>query len=474
MSRDILNASLILSEEQRSALIAAARAATTKAFLTKEGGVRYGAAVLTSSGEIFSSGQYSSFNHSMNVHAEHAALILATMAGTPDVVALAVSSTRGSSYTRPCGICRQTMIEHAGRTKRDFLVLMVNAEGECDEALVSGLLPYSWSSATEQRNHTEITRDERRTETLGSGSTQPLFGSNLHAGDQVYVKDQMLAIVWDPNPWPSGVLGKIKYVTTGDGGFRKLAHAFSQAFYYEQELQRVENWKRPLCGSTTASLHREDVTQLFPAQPYVVESPIFSACLEESGLSGQVFLGGSRALGLEAENSDHDLIIRGRLDQLQNLRSMLSKRIQEGLIRPSPGSNTWRILSSIFPAGREGIVEEGRFAETFMEGEFRYSLMLSEEGDLPLIHDDEAEPMGHRAVAGRVVSADRSLLKRAQFTIAPFEDETKRWEVICFHKTANMIREGDKVAARGWLVVKEGKPLLLQFHTWNDNIVWIA
>jgi len=46
-----------LTIEDRERLRGAALAATAKAFLTKDGSTRYGAAVLTRSGAIFSSGQ---------------------------------------------------------------------------------------------------------------------------------------------------------------------------------------------------------------------------------------------------------------------------------------------------------------------------------------------------------------------------------------------------------------------------------
>jgi len=61
--------------------------------LTSPGGTAYGAAVLTATGNVYQAGQYSSFSHVTNVHAEQVALVLATMADDPDVLALAVAST---------------------------------------------------------------------------------------------------------------------------------------------------------------------------------------------------------------------------------------------------------------------------------------------------------------------------------------------------------------------------------------------
>jgi cytidine deaminase len=90
----------MLRQEQRNELVTEARAAAARAFLTSVGGTAYGAAVLTASGNIYKAGQYSSFNHVTNVHAEHVALVLATMGDDPDVLALAVASTGAEPITR--------------------------------------------------------------------------------------------------------------------------------------------------------------------------------------------------------------------------------------------------------------------------------------------------------------------------------------------------------------------------------------
>src|SRR5580692_6037144 len=105
----------MLTERERASLVDAARAATAKAFTTSPGGTCYGAAVLTRTGNTCTAGQYSSWNHVTNVHAEQGTLLIATMSDDPDVLALAVSSTSDDPVARPCGVCRQVMKEHADR-----------------------------------------------------------------------------------------------------------------------------------------------------------------------------------------------------------------------------------------------------------------------------------------------------------------------------------------------------------------------
>ncbi len=117
-------------------------------FLTKPGGTQYGAAVLAAGGEIFSAGQYSSFNHITNIHAEMAAIVMATMSGKPDIVALAVvSSSAVDQPERPCGICRQFILEHCQRIGHDILVCMGNRDTTTREfAGIAELLPAAWTA----------------------------------------------------------------------------------------------------------------------------------------------------------------------------------------------------------------------------------------------------------------------------------------------------------------------------------------
>lgn len=106
-------------------LIKEAERAIDKGFFTKSNIKReYGAAVLTSSGKMFSAGQYSSFNHITNIHAEMAAVLVATMEGEPDITALAlVCSADVSTVPICCGICLQFLSEHCQRIGKDITII---------------------------------------------------------------------------------------------------------------------------------------------------------------------------------------------------------------------------------------------------------------------------------------------------------------------------------------------------------------
>lgn len=109
-----------------SLLIKAAIEAVKKCFLANPNTVKkYGAAVLTTSGKIYSAGQYSSYNHITSIHAEMAAVILATMSGDSDILALALAA-ENVDKVRSCGICLQFLKEHCLRTKIDMDILFVD------------------------------------------------------------------------------------------------------------------------------------------------------------------------------------------------------------------------------------------------------------------------------------------------------------------------------------------------------------
>lgn len=109
-------------------LIAEARKAINKGFYAeKTPKRRYGAAVLTISGKVYSAGQYSSCNHITSIHAEMSAILLATMNGEPDIEAIALSCSK-KEETFCCGICLQFIKEHAMRTQRDITLIFDREE----------------------------------------------------------------------------------------------------------------------------------------------------------------------------------------------------------------------------------------------------------------------------------------------------------------------------------------------------------
>lgn len=128
------------------ALVIEAIHALDNAYIPDPKGWRFGSAVLTSKGNIYSSGQYFSDTFSLTLHAEQAAMAHAAAHGEHEFVAIAsVSSGEdGKTFCHPCGMCKQLIYENSLRIKRDIDVVMANKNGEYIVKKISGLVPFSW------------------------------------------------------------------------------------------------------------------------------------------------------------------------------------------------------------------------------------------------------------------------------------------------------------------------------------------
>ena len=126
-------------------LIREAIAALDRAYIPDPKGWRFGSAVLTSKGNIYSSGQYFSDTYSLTLHAEQAAMAHASAHGEHEVIAIAsVGTDKPEAYCHPCGICKQLLYEKFLRYKKDIDVVMVNSEGKYVVKKISDVTPYPW------------------------------------------------------------------------------------------------------------------------------------------------------------------------------------------------------------------------------------------------------------------------------------------------------------------------------------------
>lgn len=109
---------------------------------------RVGAAVLTSKGNIYSSGQYFSDTFSLTLHAEQAVLAHAAAHGEHEIVAIAVTGNKPSSpgdSIYPCHMCKQLLWESYLRSKQNTELIMLDEEGEILERLrLKEIINYPW------------------------------------------------------------------------------------------------------------------------------------------------------------------------------------------------------------------------------------------------------------------------------------------------------------------------------------------
>lgn len=455
---------------QKSELVASAMAATTKAFLTKEGGTRYGAAVLTASGRIYSSGQYSSFNHSTNIHAEQAALVMATENGDTDVLMLAVASNTNPEYTRPCGVCRQFMLEHATRSHRDFVVLMVRNDGSWEEAKVSELIPLAWQATSQPRS------DDVRQAIVSNHPGQNLspdgpMNHSIRTGDQVLLGKNLIAIIWDSDYAPGKLLLKIKYRRLGNDRWTKLPHAFSDCTAYEQSLDSIPNLTFPHPGAKMVIADINDVTQVFPSKNHAPLPHTFGECLDECGLQrDSVFLGGSRATGFSSIQSDYDWVVRTDATKAEALVHAISERLKNGTLTRPAQSRTWQVINAQYPGGYNAIIGKGVYASTFGENNQSHSLMFCPSDPEPPLMANSSSLQCITECFGTVAESTSSIFKRARFSLELPNGMIQ--QVVCYHKTGHLVRKGDKVAVRGWRTNDPDESLIIQFQPIREGIVW--
>lgn len=109
---------------------------------------RFGAAVLTKKGNIYSSGHYYSDTQSLTLHAEQSALAHAASHGEYEITAIAItgneaSGTDDSIY--PCHMCKQLLWESYLRSKGNMEILLLDEKGKILERLkLLDVINYPW------------------------------------------------------------------------------------------------------------------------------------------------------------------------------------------------------------------------------------------------------------------------------------------------------------------------------------------
>gem|GEM_PF-1050439 len=450
-----------------------AKAAVAKAFLTGPGGVRYGAAVLCTDGKTYTSGQYSSYNHTTNVHAEKGALLQAAMGGSFAVRVLALASTDNSAMPRPCGVCRQDMLEYIKRTGSAFDVAMIDDEGRIEIEQVSTLLPFSWESHKTRRKQEQSLRHS------DPHLLSPPQDRHFRTGDCIQWQGNgttAIGIVWEGAFLPGKMLTKLKYLKVPSGEWRKLPHSLTEAFDYMEELQKAGFANPTGFGPSACLVKPSDVVGLGSSK---IDDDInlpktFVRLLEDAEIGiSRLRCTGSRALGLEQSNSDFDIFLELNTEEILRFRKTARIYLETGKASIPQESGTWRLFDKVFPGGIKRITGEERFLESMeFDGEKVSVIFTSEEN--PLVYNEgEWEPTGWHAVSGVVMEASCAPYKRACFKLVT--DFRKSVEVICYYKLANMVKQGDRLSIGGWLLNnKENESLqrLVQILPGYDPIVW--
>lgn len=101
---------------------------------------RVGAAVLTSTGKVFTGCNVENSSYGLTICAERTALFKAVSEGHKKFKAIAIASDE-DGFTSPCGACRQVIIELAGNID----VILTKKNGEMKVIPMKELLPLAFT-----------------------------------------------------------------------------------------------------------------------------------------------------------------------------------------------------------------------------------------------------------------------------------------------------------------------------------------
>lgn len=102
--------------------------------------VKIGAAVLTEKGKIYTGCNIENSSYGLSNCAERTAIFKAISEGDTRIVAIAIVGER-EDFTKPCGACRQVMVQFNPRMK----VIRVALDGFKDETTADKLLPEAFN-----------------------------------------------------------------------------------------------------------------------------------------------------------------------------------------------------------------------------------------------------------------------------------------------------------------------------------------
>ena len=100
---------------------------------------RVGAALLTATDEIITGCNVENVSYGLAICAERTALVKAVSEGHKKFKAIAVTTDVATTFTYPCGACRQFMAEFG-----DFDVYLVSVDGRMRKCTVNDILPFSF------------------------------------------------------------------------------------------------------------------------------------------------------------------------------------------------------------------------------------------------------------------------------------------------------------------------------------------
>ena len=123
-------------------LIRRAREARSNAY-SPYSGVKIGAAVLTRDGSIYAGCNIENSSYGLSNCAERTAIFKAVSEGRRELISISIVG-KSEEFTRPCGACRQVMVQFNPRLR----IVRVGLDGYRSETTAEKLLPEAFNPSS--------------------------------------------------------------------------------------------------------------------------------------------------------------------------------------------------------------------------------------------------------------------------------------------------------------------------------------
>ena len=296
-------------------------------------------------------------------------------------------------------------------------------------------------------------------------------------GDHAILKDgSSIWMIRDAHFLDGASLGGIKYLKRSPAVYEKLPDVFGAPDRYRQTVSAHQARSVPSVGPFGAEasiLSTNDMVGTVPSRALSEWQFPLPWLLREFDAAGinvdKIRVSGSRGHGLWRSESDWDMILAASPDQIRALRKRMTRAIEDGRLTVPKESGTWRLFGSQFPGGRETILKEGRFAETVECDGVKVVMIFVPDWQQNPVWD--ASWSMTRGIIHGVVS-DQSMSGYLRASAILMSDSGDPVEFIATHKLANLLKNGDRVSAEGWVLTNGSRTRLLQFYRDTDSIRW--
>lgn len=199
----------------------------------------------------------------------------------------------------------------------------------------------------------------------------------------------------------------------------------------------------------------------------------FSGIIEEENLDLEIGVTASLLFGLhDPESSDIDLVFYGSKKELERLQTRIKKLVDEEVLKLDLSSFEKQVVEETMNEEfsddlKKRIVEEKRYLSSFEHEKADTEIHLQYVDTEPLNDIGGGEGVGRKKIVGKVTKKSSANYVCPEFTVSNKEGD---FEVICYHKSGSLIKQGDEVSLEGYMIEKQGKKFMVLLDEKADHL----